>query len=172
MHIQIFTAADILANLDQLSALLVDTVQNNGAVGFVVPITLADANRFWGNTILEQVERENRIMLVAFEGDQLAGTVQLIVSMPANQPHRAEVAKLMVHTRFRKLGIAHKLMAELEKMAMLKKRNMITLDTKTGDGAEPLYKSLGYKTAGIIPDYAKDAVGEAFHATTYMYKQI
>ena len=111
-------------------------------------------------------------MFVAVEEGRLAGTGQLIVGMPNNQPHRVEISKLMVHPSFRRRGVARQIMSALEGLAAKMGRTLITLDTRTGDSAEPLYASLGYKTAGIIPNYAKNAVGDDFHATTYMYKQI
>lgn len=162
--------------IDQLLADLVETlkrtVEADGAVGFVVPLAEDAAAAFWQQNIKQAIVSGDRIMIVAVEEGKLAGTGQLIVGMPNNQPHRAEISKLMVHPDFRRRGVARQIMAELEREATQLGRTLITLDTRTGDSAEPLYLSLGYKTAGIIPNYAKNAIGDDFHATTYMYKQI
>ncbi|GLQ18108.1 GNAT family N-acetyltransferase [Maritalea porphyrae] len=156
----------------ELTETLIKTVEGDGAVGFVLPIDQATAEGFWLNNIQPALLSGERIMHAAFIDDHFAGTGQLIVGMPNNQPHRAEISKLMVHPKFRRRGVARALMSALEQEAVSLGRSLITLDTRTGDNAEPLYKSLGYKTAGIIPNYAKNAVGNDFHATTYMYKQV
>jgi ribosomal protein S18 acetylase RimI-like enzyme len=98
--------------------------------------------------------------------------VQLSTDTPPNQPHRAEVTKLLVHPDFRRRGIARALMAELEVRAAALKRTLITLDTRTGDSAEPLYASMGYKTVGTIPDFCVDPFGERLYPTTIMYKTL
>jgi hypothetical protein len=109
---------------------------------------------------------------VAEEGARIAGSVQLATDTPPNQPHRAEVTKLMVHPDLRRRGIARALMATLEDRARALKRNLVTLDTRTGDFAEPLYASIGYKTAGIIPDFCLDPFKKTLHPTTIMYKHL
>ncbi|MGJ8528342.1 N-acetyltransferase family protein [Maritalea sp.] len=164
------SADEIETHLDQLVDILCQTVSQDGAVGFVAPLGPIDAAAFWQKIIMPQLENGDRLMFVALEGEQIAGTGQLIVGMPNNQPHRAEISKLMVHPNFRRKGYAKRVMQVLERAAIEQGRSLITLDTRTGDGAEPLYTSLGYKVAGIIPQFAKNAVGDEFHATTYMYK--
>jgi ribosomal protein S18 acetylase RimI-like enzyme len=93
--------------------------------------------------------------------------------MPANQPHRAEVSKLLVHPEYRRRGLARRMMLELEGRAGKFRKTLLTLDTRTGDAAEPLYASLGFQTTGIIPGYCldPDATGR-LDATTIMYKQL
>ena len=172
MNIQKLAPQDISTYLPELTQTLIKTVEGDGAVGFVLPIEQATAEGFWLNNIQPALRSGERIMLAAFIDDEFAGTGQLIVGMPNNQPHRAEISKLMVHPAFRRRGVARQIMVALEQEAVDLGRSLITLDTRTGDNAEPLYKSLGYKTAGIIPNYAKNAVGEDFHATTYMFKEI
>ena len=98
--------------------------------------------------------------------------MQLILALPPNQPHRCEVAKMMVHPVARRKGVGRALMAALETEARAAGKTLITLDTKTGDKAEPLYKAAGFRTAGIIPGFALDPDGAAMHATTYMYKAL
>ena len=172
MRIEILTEKDIRTHAKALVEILRKTVADDGAVGFVMPLSQEDATRFWAEIIAAEVKSGARIMFGAFEGAELTGTGQLIVGMPNNQPHRAEIAKLMVHPNHRRKGIARKLMHRLEQCAHEHGRSLITLDTRTGDGAEPLYTTLGFKTAGIIPRYGKNAVTQGFHATTYMYKEI
>jgi ribosomal protein S18 acetylase RimI-like enzyme len=113
-----------------------------------------------------------RLLLVAWAHERIAGSVQLDYDTPANQPHRAEIRKLLVHPAFRRQGIARQLMAEIERHAIRLQRSLITLDTRTGDNAEPLYRSLGYQTTGIIPGYCRDTITERLDATTIMYKNL
>jgi ribosomal protein S18 acetylase RimI-like enzyme len=98
--------------------------------------------------------------------------VQLSTDTPPNQLHRAEVTKLLIHPDFRRRGIARALMEELEGLAERLGRSLITLDTRTGDSAEPLYASMGYVTAGVIPGYCRDAFVDRLDATTIMYKAL
>ena len=98
--------------------------------------------------------------------------VQLDIDTPPNQPHRAEVAKLLVHPDFRRHGFARALMGALETHATAIGRTLITLDTRTGDNAEPLYASLGYRTAGTIPAFCLDPIDGSLHPTTIMYKEL
>ncbi|MFT6659719.1 GNAT family N-acetyltransferase [Maritalea sp.] len=172
MKISKISADEIDQLLPDLVETLKRTVEADGAVGFVAPLADDAAAAFWQQNIKQAIVSGDRIMIVAVEEGKLAGTGQLIVGMPNNQPHRAEISKLMVHPDFRRRGVARQIMAELEGEATQLGRTLITLDTRTGDSAEPLYLSLGYKTAGTIPNYAKNAIGDDFHATTYMYKQI
>jgi ribosomal protein S18 acetylase RimI-like enzyme len=158
------------AHLAELAALLHACVHDGASIGFVLPFTMHDATTFWAKSVLPQVRAGTRVLLVARENGVLAGSVQLDHDTPPNQPHRAEVRKLIVHPDFRRRGIARALMAELEAIAAMIGRSLITLDTRTGDAAEPLYASLGYATAGVIPGYARDPAGTRLDATTVMYK--
>jgi ribosomal protein S18 acetylase RimI-like enzyme len=118
------------------------------------------------------VRDDTRLLLVARQGNRIAGSVQLDSDTPPNQPHRAEVRKLLVHPDFRRHGLARALMAEVERLAGRLGRSLITLDTRTGDKAEPLYASLGYKTAGIIPGYCLNPFEDRLDSTTVMYKAL
>ncbi|WP_371744756.1 GNAT family N-acetyltransferase [Nordella sp. HKS 07] len=113
-----------------------------------------------------------RLLLVATCGERIAGAVQLDIDTPANQPHRAEIRKLLVHPDFRRLGIARLLMAGIEDHARALGRSLLTLDTRTGDNAEPLYASLGYRTVGVIPGYCRDTHKDRLDSTTIMYKNL
>ena len=103
---------------------------------------------------------------------EIVGTVQLLTVMPPNQPHRCEIAKMIVHPQARRLGIGRALMNEALDRARELGKTLVTLDTRTGDAAEPLYASVGFEVAGVIPDFAWDPDGKALHATTYMFRRI
>jgi len=162
----------LIANLEGLAEVLRVSVAAGAAVGFVLPLTTDDCRAFWRDTVLPLVRSDARCLFAAFLERRLVGTVQLHLGLPPNQPHRCEVTKLVVHPDFRKRGIARRLMATLEAEARARGRSLITLDTRTGDKAEPLYLSLGYQAAGVIPGYALNPANDGFHATTYMYKPL
>lgn len=163
---------DIARHVGGLGTLLYDSVQAGASINFVLPFSVAEAEAFWRTKVLPSVQSGTRDIWLARHGDRVVGSVQLDVDTPPNQPHRAEVTKLLVHPGFRRRGIARSLMAVLEDGARQRGRSLITLDTRTGDMAEPLYTSLGYVTVGVIPGYCRDTVEDRFDPTTIMYKQL
>ncbi|MCG8560443.1 MAG: GNAT family N-acetyltransferase [Hyphomicrobiales bacterium] len=171
--VSILSADDVVAHLPELGALLRACVHAGAAINFVLPYTEDDGRAFWTGKVLPGVRQGVRSVLVAWVGGRIAGSVQLDTDTPPNQPHRAEVSKLMVHPEFRRQGIARTLMVELERLAGRQGRSLITLDTRTGDHAEPLYASLGYRTVGVIPGYSLDPLDQdRLDATTIMYKAL
>ncbi len=170
--ISIFSADDIASHVRELGALLHACVHAEASIGFVLPFMADDSEAFWRRNVLSAVRDGARVLLVAHQSGRIAGSVQLDYDTPPNQPHRAEVRKLLVHPEFRRQGIAQALMAELERLASQLGRSLITLDTRTGDKAEPLYASLGYKTAGVIPGYCRDPIEDRLDSTTIMYKAL
>jgi ribosomal protein S18 acetylase RimI-like enzyme len=136
-----------------LSEILVETVANGGSVSFMHPLPLEAAAEFWANS-LASAERKERIVLGAFDGDTLAGTVTLVLDLPPNQPHRAEIAKMMTRLSHRRRGIASALLRAAEEMAIDRGRTLLVLDTAADDGASWLYERAGYALAGLVPDYA------------------
>lgn len=166
-----FSAADVEANIHALGALMHACVLDGASIGYVLPYSQDDGETFWREKVAPALGN-GRIMLVAMVEDEIAGSVQLDYDTPPNQPHRAEVRKLMVHPDFRRRGIAKLLMAEIESAARNVGRSLLTLDTRTGDSAEPLYASLGYLTAGVLPGWCRDTLTERFDSTTFMYKRI
>ena len=172
IEITALSAEDATGRVGELAALLRDCVQAGASVGFVLPCPESTFEAFWRETVVPAVRRGSRLLLVARLGDRIVGTVQLYHDTPANQPHRAEVRKLLVHPEFRRRGISRALMADLEARAAVLGRRLLTLDTRTGDAAEPLYGSLGYSTAGVIPGYCRDPWGDRLDATTIMYKAL
>ena len=170
--IAVLSAAEVDHHLPALGGLVHACVHAGASIGFVLPFSQADGEAFWQDRVLPGVRIGARTPLVARDGGRIAGSVLLDTGTPANQPHRAEVAKLMVHPDDRRRGIARALMTALEDLARRRGRRLLTLDTRTGDHAEPLYTSLGYRTAGIIPDYCRDTVEARLDPTTIMYKPL
>jgi ribosomal protein S18 acetylase RimI-like enzyme len=159
-------------DLRELSAVLHAAVHAGASVSFVLPFSVEDAYTFWRAKVLPGVLDRSRVVLVARIDDEIIGSVQLILDTPANQKHRAEVAKLLVHPKARRRGIARALMQAIEDVARRKGRTLVTLDTRTGDLAEPLYLSMGYVKVGIIPRYAVDPEGKKTEGTTILYKEL
>jgi ribosomal protein S18 acetylase RimI-like enzyme len=136
-----------------LSEMLVETVANRGSVGFMHPLPLEAADAFWRES-LAAAARGERIVLGAFDGESLIGTVTLLLSLPPNQPHRAEIAKMMTRVSHRHRGVATALLRAAEIMAIERGRWLLVLDTAVDEGASGLYEGLGFKLTGVIPDYA------------------
>ncbi len=168
----IVAAEDLASRLDAFAALLHACVHAGASVNFVMPFPEAEARAFWERKVLPAVRDGARVLLAAESGERIVGTVQLALDTPPNQPHRAEVSKLLVDPAFRRRGIARALMAAVEQVAAALGRSLLTLDTRTGDHAEPLYASLGYVTAGTIPGYCRDPFADRLDATTIMYKRL
>lgn len=160
------------SDLEMLAAVLHACVHSGASVSFVLPFTHEDAKAFWREQVLPAVQAGSRRVLLARLGGEILGTVQLDLATPPNQPHRAEVKKLLVHPAARRRGIARSLMAAVEAQARDADRTLLTLDTVTDGAAEPLYRSLGYVTTGIIPRYALNFSKTQLESTTIMYKQL
>ncbi|HEX8967305.1 MAG TPA: GNAT family N-acetyltransferase [Chloroflexota bacterium] len=141
-----------------LTETLVEAVASGASVSFMHPLAPAVASAFWSKS-LAAVEAGDRVVLGAMQDGELVGTVTLHLDCPPNQPHRAEIAKLMTRLHRRGRGIARALMLEAERIARDRGRTLITLDTGTDDGAGVLYEKLGYARAGVIPDYALKPFG-------------
>ncbi len=172
IRLSLFTAEDITRDLPELARLLHDCVHAGASIGFIMPHSMDDAEAFWRDKVAGPVASGTRLLLVAKDGARIAGTVQLDYDTPANQPHRAEIRKLLVHPDFRRKGIARTLMAAIEDEARRLRRSLLTLDTRTGDTAESLYAAIGYQTTGIIPGYCRDTHKDRLDSTTIMYKNL
>jgi len=170
--LSLFTADDLMSHARDLGALLHACVHDGASIGFVLPFTLEEGESFWRDMVFPAVREGTRVLLVARAGGRIVGTVQLDHDTMPNQRHRAEVRKLLVHPDARRRGIARALMLDIEHQARHLGRSLLTLDTRTGDGAEYLYASLGYATAGVIPGYCRDAVEARLDPTTIMYKTV
>jgi ribosomal protein S18 acetylase RimI-like enzyme len=136
-----------------LSDMLIEAVALGGSVSFMHPLQPAAADAFWDGA-LAAAGREERIILGAWDGEVLAGTVTLLLDCAPNQPHRAEIAKMMTRLSHRGRGVATALMRSAEDLAIKRNRTLLVLDTATDGGASGLYEKLGFTLAGEIPDYA------------------
>ncbi len=166
-------ASMLEGRMSEFSALLHACVHDGASISFVMPFSPEEAEAFWRKKVLPGVAAGSSLLLAAEADGRIAGSVQLDHDTPPNQPHRAEVRKLLVHPDFRRRGLARGLMAELEARARILGRSLLTLDTRTGDRAEPLYASLGYETVGVIPRFCRDPlVAEKLDGTTIMYKAL
>lgn len=162
------TANQAIEILPELAALLQDVVDNGGTVGFLPPLSLEDAIAYW-REVVSALKGSHRILLIAKVDNALVGTVQLDLATRQNARHRAEVMKLMVHSRFRRQGIASALMRAIEQHARDAGRTTLVLDTREGEPSEQLYRNLGYIKSGAIPEYAESADG-SLHTTVIFYK--
>jgi ribosomal protein S18 acetylase RimI-like enzyme len=136
-----------------LAETLIETVAAGGSVSFMHPLAPEAASAFWTRS-LAAADAGERVVLGAMEGGELVGTVTLLLDCPPNQPHRGEIAKMMVRVNRRGQGVARALMVEAERIARERGRTLLTLDTASEEGAGPFYEKLGFTQAGIIPDYA------------------
>jgi GNAT superfamily N-acetyltransferase len=138
---------------NELCDVLIDCVAGGASVNFMSPMTRAKAARFWGG-VAEGLARGDRVLLVADdEKGHIVGTAQVVWAGPENQPHRADVAKMLVHRRARRLGVGAALLGAAEQAALAAGRTLLVLDTASGD-AERLYERGGWRRVGIIPRYA------------------
>ncbi|RWP47864.1 GNAT family N-acetyltransferase [Mesorhizobium sp.] len=133
--------------------MLIETVATGGSVSFMHPLAPEAAGAFWTRSLMAAARGE-RAVLGAWDGKALVGTVTLLLDCPPNQPHRAEIAKLMTRVDHRGKGVATRLMRAAESLAVEKGRTLLVLDTAAEEGASGLYERLGFTLAGEIPDYA------------------
>jgi GNAT superfamily N-acetyltransferase len=164
------SAADARSSQGELASVLVDVVEHGASVNFMAPFSLAEATAFWSKVIGRLVKGELRL-LAARDESGVVGTAQLVLSQPPNQLHRADVAKVLVHTRARRQGVASLLMLELERVALAQDRWLLVLDTVTGGPAEDMYRGLGYTVVGSVPDFCRMPTGELV-GTTFMFKHL
>ena len=162
--------AEARARLPQLLELLHDAVESGASVGFLPPLAAVEGQQYW-HSVVEALEAGHRVLLVAQSpgSDALLGTVQLDLATRPNSLLRAEVSKLLVHTKARRQGLARQLLEALETHARQLGRTTLVLDTRHGDGAEVLYQSIGYQFVGAIPAYFINHDGRP-HATAVYYK--
>ncbi len=172
LSIDYIDADGLSAELSAFAKLLHECVHAGASINFVMPFPLGDAEAFWTRKVLAPLRAGGLILLAARIGGDIVGSLQLDYDTPPNQMHRAELRKMIVHPAYRRRGIARALIAEAERRARALGRTLITLDTRTGDFAEPLYASVGFETAGIIPAYARDVFEDRLDDCTFMYKRL
>ena len=134
------------------------------------PFSREDARAFFEGVSAE-VEQSRRLLVAAFDDGELVGTVQVILALPPNQPHRGEITKLLVHRSARRRGVAQLLMERAEAEAQAEGKTLLVLDAVTGDDAERLYERLGWTKVGVIPGYALYPDGRVCD-TTYFWKRL
>lgn len=155
---------------DALADILIDCVERGASVSFMSPLTRERAEAFWAG-VAESVARDERILLIAEVEGELVGTVQVVFAREENQPHRADVAKVLVHSRARRRGVAERLMRAAEDAARAADKTMLVLDAVTGGDAERLYARIGWTKVGVIPNFALFPDGRPCD-TTYFFKAI
>ncbi|MBP6902534.1 MAG: GNAT family N-acetyltransferase [Burkholderiaceae bacterium] len=160
------------ADLQGLAQVLLDCVDGGASVSFMSPLAPERALAFWQD-VAADVRAGRRALLVARDavGGAIVGTVQLVLAQPDNQPHRADLAKMLVHRRARRQGLAERLMTEAEALARRRGKRLLVLDTVTGGDAERLYARLGWQRVGEIPGYALWPQG-GLCGTTLFYRQL
>lgn len=164
------TSINDAASLDQLSDTLIEAVASGGSISFMHPVTKEKALAFWRKIAADVVNGERILLVARDERGEIVGTVQSVIALPENQPHRADIAKMMVHPRARRQGIAEALMKEIERLTFAAGKTVMVLDTETGQAASHLYAKLGWQVAGHIPDFALKPHG-GLCSTTHMYKR-
>jgi GNAT superfamily N-acetyltransferase len=162
--------AEARERLDALAGVLADCVAGGASVGYMDPFSHAEARAVYEDYVRD-AEQGRRIILGAFLDGNLVGTAQLVVAVPPNQPHRADVARVLVHRSARRRGFAQRLMEQLEQEARAEGKTLLVLDAVTGGDAARLYERLGWNEAGVIPNYALYPDGQ-FCDTTVFWKAV
>lgn len=171
MKIECWTAAELRRHLPELATVLRDCVEGGASVGFMLPLAPGRPEAFW-QSVAAQIEAGGRQLFVARGSNgEAIGTVSLVTDMPDNQPHRADVAKMLVHRSARRQGVAEALLARLEEDAWRMGKTTLVLDTVSGSAAARLYERMGWQRVGEIPAYALMPDGTPC-ATTYYYKHL
>jgi len=153
------------AQIDELATVLIDCVEGGASVSFMHPLSRERALAFW-RRVAQGVAADERALIVAEDARGLCGTVQLVLDQPENQPHRAELSKMLVHRRARRRGLGAALMRAAEAAARDCGKTLLVLDT-ANDEAERLYERLGWTRVGVIPDYALLPHGGLCGTTVY-----
>lgn len=170
--VRLLTAAEAGERIAELSAVLIDCVEGGASVSFMAPLTRERADAFW-RRVADGVAAGDRLLLAAEEraGGEIVGTVQVVFAVPENQPHRADVAKMLVRRSARRRGLGAGLLRAAEEAALAAGRTLLVLDTVTGSEAERLYQRLGWTRVGVVPDYALWPDGRPCD-TTFFYRRL
>jgi GNAT superfamily N-acetyltransferase len=168
--IRCLTADEAPRHIDALADVLVDCVAGGASVSFMWPLSRERAQAFWRGALADAARGE-RVIVVAERGGEIIGTAQVILSLPENQPHRGEVAKVLVKRAARRHGLGARLMEAVETEALRRGKTVLVLDTVTGGDAERLYTRGGWQRVGVVPNYALTPGGEPC-GTTFFYKAL
>ncbi|MBL0871136.1 MAG: GNAT family N-acetyltransferase [Phycisphaerales bacterium] len=156
--------------LSQLCDVLIDCVEGGASVSFMLPLTRERARAFW-ERVAQGATRGERALIIASDERGVCGTVQLVLDMPENQPHRADLVKMLVHSRARRRGLGAALMRAAEAEAIKRGRSLLVLDAVTGGDGARLYERLGWVRVGDIPGFAL-LPGGGLCGTTYYYRDL
>jgi GNAT superfamily N-acetyltransferase len=157
-------------DLEELAGVLVDCVEGGASVSFMLPLQRNRALEFWRG-VADEAARGRRALLVARDAQgAIAGTVQLVLAQPENQPHRADLAKMLVHRRARRQGVGARLLSAAHDVARAEGKTLLVLDTASSE-AERLYERMGWIAAGVVPDYALLPQG-GYCATRFYYRRL
>ena len=168
--IELLDAAGARAAVPALADVLIDCVERGASVSFMWPFSRERAEAFWSD-VAAGVARGERLLLAARRDGMVVGTVQLILNLPENQPHRADLAKMLVHGSARRRGLGERLMRAAEAAARAAGRTLLVLDAVTGGEGERLYARLGWTKVGVIPDFALFPDGRPCD-TTYFFRRL
>jgi GNAT superfamily N-acetyltransferase len=161
---------EVRANLDGLAAVLADCVEGGASVGYMAPFSQEEARQVY-EAYASEVEDGRRVLLAAFADGEVVGTVQIVFAPHPNQPHRADIARMLVRRSARRRGVAERLMERAEAEARAAGKTLLVLDAVTGGDAARLYARLGWTEVGVIPKYALFPDGR-FCDTTYFFKEL
>ena len=156
--------------MSQLAELTIDCVERGASIGFMLPLTKERALDFW-RRVAKTIDQGRRLILVAEDALGICGTVQLVMDLADNQPHRADLVKLQVHSRARRRGLGEALMREAERYARLDGKTMLVLDAVTDGDAARLYERIGWTRVGDIPNCALFPDGRPC-STTFYYRDL
>ena len=157
---------ELLGRRAQLVELLADAIDGGASVNYLLPFRREDLDAYWKGVAADAGNQARRVLAI-IEGDRVMASVQLVPCRKPNQPHRADVEKLLVHSTYRQRGAGTALMNALERSARASGRWLLTLDTRTGSAADVLYPRWGWHAVGHIPDYALDPDGTPAACTLY-----
>ncbi len=168
--VRTLTPSETAAALPELAEILSDCVEGGASVGFMSPYTPQEAIPYWEG-VARAVAEGSTVLIVAETDGEILGTVQLGIGTMPNQPHRADLKKLLVHRKARGLGLARLLMDAADAEARRHGRHVLVLDTATGSPAESIYERLGWQRVGVIPQYALMPDG-SYCGSTFFYKSL
>ena len=168
--IRLLTAGEAMAALPALAEILSDCVEGGASVGFLSPYRPQDALAYWKG-VADAVGNSETVLIVAETDGAILGTVQIGIATMPNQPHRADLKKLLVHRRARGQGLSRLLMDAAESAAVAHGRHVLVLDTATESPAEAIYEKLGWQRVGVIPQYALMPDG-SYCGSTFFYKAL
>lgn len=170
IEIRRLVSPELHERLDALARVLVDCVAGGASIGYMAPFSHEDARAAFEGFAAE-VDAGRRLLLAAFADGDLVGTVQVVLALPPNQPHRGEITKLLVHRSARRRGVARRLMERAEAEARVEGKTLLVLDAVTGGDAARLYDRMGWTTVGVVPNFALYPDGRSCD-TTYFWKAL